>query len=223
MKLTILIPMLNEELTIRETVLMALNYLDKSKIKGEVLVIDNGSRDSSVNVIKDLNIRIIKEDKIGYGNALRRGIKEAKGKYIIMGDADTTYDFTNLDDFVNKLDQGYDLVMGNRFKGKREKGAMSLLHYIGIKFLTMIANIKFKTKLGDYHCGLRGFNTLKAKQMNFETTGMDFATEIIYQFKNNGFKITEIKTDLRRGNKKRKNHLRTFEDGFRHLNYIIKR
>src|SRR5574344_313297 len=199
MKLTILIPMLNEELTIRETVLMALNYLDKSKIKGEVLVIDNDSKDNSVNAIKDLNIRIIKEDKIGYGNALRRGIKEAKGKYIIMGDADTTYDFTNLDDFVNKLDQGYDLVMGNRFKGKREKGAMSFLHFI---------NIKFKTNIGDYHCRLRGFNSLKAKQMNFETTGMDFATEIIYQFKNNGFKITEIKTDLRRGNKKRKNHLR---------------
>lgn len=220
MKLTILMPVLNEELTLKKSIELSKKYIRKTKIDAEILIVDNGSTDNSIQIAKLEKVHIVYEPHQGYGNALRRGIKEAKGKYIIMGDADATYDFSDLTPMVQLLDDGYDLVMGNRFLGHREKGAMSLTHFIGIKFLTSVANHRFHTHLGDYHSGLRGFKSTLAKSMPFTCEGMNFATELVYEFKRLNYRITEVPINLSCPPKERKSHLRTFHDGYEHLKYI---
>ena len=222
MELTILMPCLNEEKTILICINKALEFLEKNNINGEVLIADNGSTDKSIEIIKNTKARIIIVKEKGYGSALINGIKESKGKYIIMGDCDDSYDFTNLMPFLENLRNGYDLVMGNRYLGGIEKGAMSISHKIGVKGLTWLGNIIYKTKLGDYHCGLRGFNKEKIMDLSLCHLGMDFASEIILKSAKKGYKIIEIPTTLKKDGRNRPSHLRTISDGILHVKCLLK-
>ena len=222
MEVTILMPCLNEENTIEICINKALNFLKESNIKGEVLVADNGSTDRTIEIIKNTDARYINVDIKGYGSALINGIRNAKGKYIIMGDSDDSYDFTNLMPFINELRNNTDLVMGNRFKGGIEKGAMPFTHKLGVPFLTMLGNFIYKTKLGDYHCGLRGFNKERILKLNLECLGMDFASEIIIKSKKANYKIVEIPTTLKKDGRGRKSHLKTFRDGMLHIRCLLR-
>lgn len=217
-ELTILMPCLNEEKTIGNCINMARKYLEDNNIKGEVLIIDNNSTDNSFLIANSLGARVILEKNKGYGNALRRGLKEAYGKYIIYGDCDESYDFSNLDLYLNKLRNGYSLVNGNRFKGGVSKGAMSLSHKVGVKFLSYLGRRAYKVPIYDFHCGLRG--VIKDDLPLLETSGMEFATEIIYKFALTNKKICEIPTTLNKDGRNSRSHLRTVRDGFRHLLYI---
>lgn len=221
-ELTILMPCLNEEKTLEQTINNAKKFIERTNINAEILIVDNGSTDSSYQIAKKHATRVIKEEVKGYGSALRAGISVAEGEYIIFGDCDTTYDFENLDEYVKYLREGYDMVIGNRFAGGIEKGAMPFMHkYIGVPILSFLGKVKYNVKINDFHCGLRGLNTKKARSLKFETTGMEFATEIIAKFLKAKCTIKEIPTVLKKGDITRKPHLRTFRDGFRHLKYII--
>ena len=223
-EITFLLPCLNEEKTIPETIMMIKQFIKRTKISAEIVVIDNGSKDNSIGVAKKLGAIVKKETNKGYGNALRRGLKEATGKYIIMGDCDTTYDFEHIGEFIKKLNEGYDLVIGNRYKGGIEKGAMPWTHrYLGVPFLSYLGRKKYNVNIGDFHCGLRGINSKTIKKLNFKTSGMEFATEMIYIFSKNNKKITEVPTVLKKcSDISRKPHLNAIRDGFRHLKFIYK-
>lgn len=222
MEVTILMPCLNEEKTILKCINKATKFLEENDIDGEILIADNGSIDNSKNIVKNSTARLIDVDIKGYGSAIINGIKNSKGKYVIMGDSDDSYDFENLMPFIIKLRENNDLVMGNRFKGGIEKGAMPFLHKLGVPFLTFIGNFLYKTKLGDYHCGLRGFNKRKILKLNLECMGMEFASEIIIKCKKANYKIVEIPTTLKKDGREKKSHIRTFHDGFRHLKCLIR-
>lgn len=218
-KVSFVLPCLNEELTLEKTIYEIKKVIEENNLKAEIIVVDNGSTDNSFRIAKSLGINVfICKDK-GYGNALRFGFRKANGEYIIMGDADTTYNFHDSIIMIEKLDDGFDFVMGNRYLGGMEKRAMKLSHFFGVKFLSFVGRLKYGVELGDFHCGLRGFKASLLKKVNFTSTGMEFATEMIAKFKN--FKVCEIPTELRRCHEKRKNHLRTIRDGFRHLSFII--
>ncbi len=221
MELTILMPCLNEEKTIKTCIDKALNFIEKNNINGEVLIADNGSTDKCIEIIKTTKARLTNVLEKGYGSALIKGIKESKGKYIIMCDSDDSYDLDNLMPFLEELSKGNDLVMGNRY-AYIEKGAMSISHYFGVKFLTILGNIIYKTKLHDYHCGLRGFNKNKIKKLNLECKGMEFASEIILKSKKANYKIVEITTKLFKDGRGHKSHLNTIRDGIRHVKCLIK-
>lgn len=223
LELTILLPCLNEEKTIKKCLLEAINFLKDNNINGEVLVADNGSTDNSIKIIEECNVRYINVKEKGYGNALIFGFKESYGKYIIMGDSDNSYDFYHLLPFLEKLEQGYDLVMGNRFKGGIEKGAMPFINrYIGNPILSSIAKFYFPCEINDFHCGLRGFSREKILALNLESPGMELASEIVIKSVINNYKMIEIPTVLRNNQVSRKPHLRPFRDGMRHLNLIRK-
>jgi len=221
MELTILMPCLNEEKTIAFCINEAKKYIAKSNIDAEILIADNGSEDKSREIAALLGARVICVKKRGYGAALRAGIADARGKYIIMGDSDGSYDFGNLGGFVEKLREGNHLVMGNRFRGGIERGAMPFLHKIGVPVLSLLARMKCGAKVGDFHCGLRGFDADMARSLSLSCDGMEFATEIICRFAKSGASICEIPTPLRKDRRGHKPHLRTFRDGWRHLKYII--
>ncbi len=218
---TILMPCLNEEETIAFCINEAMGYLEKSGISGEVLIADNMSTDSSKKIAESLGARVVSVCDKGYGSTLIGGIAAARGKYIIMGNCDGSYDFSNLDSFVEKLRCGYSLVMGNRFKGGIEKGAMSISHRIGIPALSLLARLRYKTSVGDFHCGLRGFEREAALSLGLCCKGMEFATEIIGRFARQGAPICEIPTVLRRDKRSGHSHLRTVRDGWRHLKLIL--
>lgn len=222
LELTILMPCLNEEATIGECVEEAMSFIKENDINGEVLVVDNGSKDNSRQIAKEKGARVVYMVKKGYGNALTCGILIAKGKYIIMGDCDMSYDFYHLDDFLEKLRQGYGLVVGDRFAGGIEKGAMPFSHrYIGVPFLSWLGRIKYKTDVKDFHCGLRGFSRDKAISLRLNCPGMEFATEIIGKFARSGEKIAQIPTVLRKDKRNHPPHLNTIKDGWRHMKYIL--
>lgn len=222
-ELTILMPCLNEEKTIGECIKEAQKYIDESRINAEILIADNGSADASVNIAQQLGARVVSIKEKGYGNALIGGIKAARGRYIIMGDCDMSYDFYHLDGFVEKLREGNVLVMGDRFAGGIEKGAMPFSHrYIGVPFLSWLGRIKYKTMVRDFHCGLRGFNRMKALKLGLKCGGMEFATEIIGKFAMSGGRIAQIPTVLRKDKREHAPHLNTIRDGMRHLKYIIR-
>lgn len=221
-ELTILMPCLNEENTIGECILEAKEFIQNSSINGEILIADNNSDDRSVEIAKDLGASVIIVNKKGYGSALINGINASRGKYIIMGDCDMSYDFLHLEDYVENLRLGASLVIGNRYKGGIEKGAMPFSHkYIGVPILSWIARNKYHIAIGDFHCGLRGFNRKDAIDADLSCEGMEFATEIIYKLSRNGKKIVEIPTILRKDKRLGKPHLRTIRDGVRHLNFIL--
>lgn len=220
-ELTILMPCLNEEKTIGSCILEAQEFIKNSGISAEILIADNGSTDKSADIARSLGARVVKIERRGYGSALIGGINAALGKYTIMGDCDMSYDFLHLDLFIEKLREGYDFVIGNRFKGGIENGAMPALHRFGVPFLSWVGSVVYKIKLGDFHCGLRGFDTDKARSLNLHCDGMEFASEIIGAFARSGGRIAEIPAVLRCDGRGRKSHLHTFRDGFRHLFFML--
>lgn len=220
---TILMPCLNEEKTVGECIRQARRGAEKQGLSYEILIADNGSDDNSREIAEKCGARVVVVPEKGYGSALIGGIKAARGKYIIMGDCDLSYDFTNLEGFVSGLREGADLVMGNRFKGNIEKGAMPFMHrYFGVPLLSFMGRVRYKTGVGDFHCGIRAFDREKALALGLSCTGMEFATEIIGKFAMSGAVIKEIPTDLRCDGRNGRSHLRSIRDGFRHLFLMIK-
>lgn len=219
---TILMPCLNEEKTIGSCITEAQRFINENNISAEILIADNGSYDNSAEIAEAMGARVVSIPEKGYGNALIGGINAAYGKYIIMGDCDMSYDFYHIDEFVQKLREGYGLVMGNRFKGKIEKNAMPFSHrYFGVPFLSFAGRLRFKTTIGDFHCGLRGFNREKAISLGLKSSGMEFATEIIARFVKSGERIAEIPVRLRKDGRNSKSHLRSIPDGLRHIKFIL--
>ena len=222
LELTILMPCLNEEKTIGICIDKAQTFLKENHIKGEVLIADNGSQDQSIKIAREKKARVIHVKEKGYGSALIEGNKRAYGKYIIMGDCDDSYDFSNLQHFVTMLRKGYDLVIGNRFQGGIEKGAMPFLHrYIGNPILSFLGRLFYHSKIKDFHCGLRGYNKEKILSLNLSCSGMEYASEMIVKAELKKLKIAQVPTTLKKDGRDRKPHLRTFSDGFRHLKFLI--
>lgn len=220
---TILMPCLNEEKTVGECIVQARRGAEKLGLSYEILIADNGSDDNSREIAEKCGARVAVVPEKGYGSALVGGIKAARGRYIIMGDCDLSYDFTNLEGFVSGLREGADLVMGNRFKGNIEKGAMPFMHrYFGVPLLSFMGRVRYKTGVGDFHCGIRAFDREKALDLGLSCTGMEFATEIIGKFAMSGAVIKEIPADLRCDGRNGRSHLRSIRDGFRHLFLMIK-
>lgn len=221
-QITCLIPCLNEEKTIATCVEEAFHYLRQADLDGEVLVADNGSTDRSIALASQAGARVINVAHKGYGNALLGGIDAAESDFIVMADADQTYEWKDLSTFYKFLDQGFDLVMGNRFSGNIEKNAMPVLNrYFGNPILSFIGKIFFDTKIKDFHCGLRGFKKSKMQALNLTSSGMEFASEIVIKSSLAQLKITEIPTTLRVPPFDRKPHLRPFRDGWRHLRLML--
>jgi glycosyltransferase involved in cell wall biosynthesis len=219
---TVLMPCLNEAETLEICIKKAQKFFIQSNINGEVLIADNGSNDGSQDIAAQLNSRIVHIKEKGYGSALRGGIDAAKGEYIIMGDADDSYDFSDLTLFIDKLKQGYELVMGNRFKGGIKKGAMPPLHqYLGNPVLTWIGRLFFPSPCGDFHCGLRGFRKDAIKSLNLRTTGMEFASEMVVKASLYRMRITEVPIILYPDGRSRPPHLRSWRDGWRHLRFLL--
>jgi glycosyltransferase involved in cell wall biosynthesis len=221
-ELTVVMPCLNEAETVATCVAKAMGFLATSGISGEVLVADNGSTDGSQRLATEAGARVVPISEKGYGNALMGGIVAAQGKYIIMGDADDSYDFTSLMPFVNELRQGADLVMGNRFAGGIAPGAMPPLHrYLGNPVLSFVGRLFFRSKIGDFHCGLRGFSREAIMALNLQATGMEFASEMVVKATLAGQRIVEVPTTLSKDGRSRPPHLHTWRDGWRHLRFLM--
>lgn len=221
-ELTILLPCLNEAETIEICVDKAMSYLVGSGVRGEVLVADNGSTDGSQQLAAARGARVVQVRDRGYGSALRNGILAARGRYVVMGDADDSYDLSNLGPFVAKLRDGYDVVMGNRFRGGIAPGAMPFLHrYLGNPVLSFLGRLFFDVKVGDFHCGLRAFNRERIKALNLHTTGMEFASEMLISAAVRSYRICEVPTTLKKDGRSRAPHLRTWRDGWRHLSFLL--
>ena len=219
---TILMPCLNESETLGNCIKKAFAFIEREKIEGEVLISDNGSTDGSQEIATKLGARLVFAKNIGYGEALLEGINNARGIYIIMGDSDESYDFSNLMPFVNELRKGCDLVIGNRFKGGIEKEAMPFLHkYIGNPILSFIGRLLFRIKIKDFHCGLRGFTKEAYLRMNLTTSGMEFASEMVVKAALNKMKIVEVPITLSVDGRSHPPHLRTWHDGWRHLRFLL--
>jgi glycosyltransferase involved in cell wall biosynthesis len=221
-ELTILMPCLNEAETLEVCIRKARGFLESSGVSGEVLIADNGSTDGSQAIAERSGARVVPITEKGYGAALLGGIAGARGRYIIMGDADDSYDFVNLSPFVEKLREGFDLVMGNRFRGGIAPGAMPPLHrYLGNPVLTTIGRVLFPSPCGDFHCGLRGFSKTAAKRMDLRTTGMEFASEMVVKATLFKMRIAEVPTTLSPDGRSRPPHLRSWSDGWRHLRFLL--
>jgi hypothetical protein len=221
-ELTVVMPCLNEAETVATCVRKAVKFIADSGISGEVVVADNGSTDGSQQLAEDAGARVVDIQDTGYGNALMGGILAARGEYVIMGDADDSYDFTNLMPFIEELRNGSDLVMGNRFKGGVEPGAMPPLHrYLGNPVLSFVGRLFFRSKIGDFHCGLRGFRKDSAIALGLQSTGMEFASEMVVKATLAKQKITEVPTTLKKDGRSHPPHLRSWRDGWRHLRFLL--
>ncbi|GHT68909.1 dolichol-P-glucose synthetase [Bacteroidia bacterium] len=221
-ELTILMPCLNEAETLEVCIKKAKGFLEKNNIAGEVLIADNGSTDGSREIAKTNGAIVVAVEERGYGAALMGGVKAAQGRYIIMGDADDSYDFANLMPFVEKLREGYELVMGNRFKGGVAKGAMPALHrYLGNPVLSGLGRLFYRSHIGDFHCGLRGFQKEAIEKLNLHTTGMEYASEMVVKATLHQLKIAEVPTTLSPDGRTRPPHLRSWRDGWRHLKFLL--
>jgi glycosyltransferase involved in cell wall biosynthesis len=222
LELSVVMPCLNEAVTVGVCVKKAVDALEQHGIRGEVIVADNGSTDGSQQLAKDFGARVVYVEQRGYGSALQAGIAAARGQFVLMGDADDTYDFSQLGEFVAKLRQGYDLVMGNRFRGAILPGAMPPLHrYLGNPVLTGLGRLFFKSPVGDFHCGLRGFRKEAIERLGLRTLGMEFASEMVVKAAAFGLRVTEIPTTLSPDRRGRAPHLRTWRDGWRHLRFLL--
>jgi glycosyltransferase involved in cell wall biosynthesis len=222
LELTILMPCLNEAETVATCVRKALGFLAAHQVSGEVLVVDNGSTDGSPDLASEAGARVVHVVERGYGRALLGGFAAARGKFIIMGDADDSYDFTALEPFLRKLRDGYDLVMGNRFAGGIAPGAMPALHrWLGNPVLTGIGRLLFHAPVRDFHCGLRGFSKAAVQRMNLQTVGMELASEIVLKACVLQMRIAEVPTTLSRAGRSRPPHLRSWRDGWRHLRFML--
>jgi glycosyltransferase involved in cell wall biosynthesis len=221
-ELSIVMPCLNEAETLATCIRKAQSYLDRSGVSGEIVVGDNGSTDGSQEIAARLGARVIPVPIRGYGAALYGAITAAHGRFCIMGDSDDSYDFENLDAFVEKLRAGYDVVMGNRFQGGIRPGAMPWKNrYIGNPILSTIGKILFRAGVGDFHCGLRGFSKSAFQTMDLRTTGMEFASEMVIKAKLMGLKMTEVPTVLSPDGRSRPPHLLPYRDGWRHLRFML--
>ena len=221
-ELTILMPCLNEAETLAVCITKAQGFLQRTGIVGEVVIADNGSTDGSQAIAESLGARVVAIPQRGYGAALGGGIHAAKGRYIIMGDADDSYDFANLDAFVTQLRDGAELVMGNRFKGGIAPGAMPWHHrYIGNPVLSTVGRIFFNTPIRDFHCGLRGFSRDAILGLKLRTTGMEFASEMVVKASLAQLDLREVPTTLAKDGRSRPPHLRSFRDGWRHLRFLL--
>ena len=221
-ELTILMPCLNEAETLGACIAKARAYLARSGVSGEVLIADNGSSDGSIEIAERAGARVVREQSKGYGSALRAGINAAHGRYIVMGDADDSYDFAALDPFMEALRGGADLVMGNRFKGGIAPNAMPPLHrYLGNPVLSGIGRLFFRSPIGDFHCGLRGFRAEAMRGLGLATDGMEFASEMVVRSTVDGLRIAEVPATLSPDGRSRPPHLRSFRDGWRHLRFLL--
>ncbi|MGY1794140.1 glycosyltransferase family 2 protein [Geodermatophilus sp. SYSU D00525] len=221
-ELSIVMPCLNEAETLATCVRKARGYLERSGVRGEVVIADNGSTDGSQAIAEAEGARVVPVSEKGYGNALMGGIRAARGRYVVMGDADDSYDFSDLGAFLEELRGGADLVMGNRFQGGIEDGAMPPLHrYVGNPVLSFIGRLFFKARVGDFHCGLRGFNRQRLLDLDLHTTGMEFASEVVVRSVLAGHRVTEVPTTLSKDGRSRPPHLRSFRDGWRHLRFLL--
>jgi len=222
LELSIVMPCLNEAETLGTCITKARQWLLKNQVAGEIIVADNGSTDGSQEIATVLGARVVDVSQKGYGSALMGGINAARGKYIVMGDADDSYSFSHLEPFLEQLRQGFDLVMGNRFAGGIQPGAMKALHkYLGNPVLTGIGRLLFTSPCGDFHCGLRGFNKEAILKLDLRTTGMEFASEMVVKSTLHKLKITEVPTVLFPDGRSRPPHLRSWRDGWRHLRFLL--
>ena len=222
MELTILMPCLDEAATVGTCVAKARGFLQRSGVEGEVLVADNGSSDGSRDIAQRAGARVVEVARRGYGAALAAGIAAARGRYVVMGDADDSYDFSRLDDFVGKLRQGHPLVMGNRFKGGIRPGAMPPLHrYLGNPVLSFLGRLLFRSPVRDFHCGLRGFDREAVRALDLRTQGMEFASELVVKAALAGWRIAEVPVTLHPDGRGRPPHLRSWRDGWRHLRFLL--
>ena len=221
-ELTILMPCLNEAETLGICIEKALSFLARTGIAGEVVIADNGSTDGSQAIAEGLGARVVPVPARGYGSALLGGIEAARGRYVIMGDSDDSYDFSRLELFVEQLRAGYALVMGNRFKGGIMPGAMPALHrYLGNPVLTAIGRLFFRSPSGDFHCGLRGFDREAILALDLQAPGMEFASEMVVKATINRLRMTEVPTILSPDGRSRPPHLRSWRDGWRHLRVLL--
>lgn len=222
MQLTILMPCLNEAETLATCIKKANKWIAESGVAAEVVIADNGSTDGSQDIAQSLGARVVPVKERGYGAALFHGSMAAAGEWIIMGDSDDSYDFSKLDAFVEKLKQGYDLVMGNRFLGGIAPGAMPWKNkYIGNPVLTWIGRLLFKCPAKDFHCGLRAFRKDAFLKMDLRTTGMEYASEMVIKATLFKMKIAEVPTTLSKDGRSRPPHLRPWRDGWRHLRFML--
>lgn len=221
-ELTILMPCLNEAETLARCITKARAFLDRSGTSGEVLIADNGSTDGSQEIASRLGARVVPVPERGYGAALSGGIAAARGKYVVMGDADDSYDFSALDAMLEQLRAGSQLVMGNRFKGGIAEGAMPWLHrYLGNPVLSFLGRLFFRVPIGDFHCGLRGFDRDTVRKLGLSTPGMEFASEMVVKSALHEIEIAEVPVILSKDGRSRPPHLRTWRDGWRHLKFLL--
>src|SRR5271168_5199430 len=222
LELTILMPCLNEAETVVTCVRKARDFLKRTGIVGEVLVADNGSTDGSPELAREAGARIVRIANKGYGSALLGGIDAARGRFVIMADADGSYDFSQLDAFVEALRAGNTMVIGHRFRGGIRPGAMPFLHrYLGNPLLSFAGRLLFSTGIGDFHCGLRGVDRAAAVQLGLHAPGMEFASEMIVKATLAGWRIAEVPTVLSPDGRSRAPHLRSWHDGWRHLRFLL--
>ena len=221
-ELSVVMPCLNEAETLATCIQKALSAMQKHNISGEVLVADNGSTDGSQAIATAAGARVVVVNQKGYGSALMGGIVAARGKYVIMGDADDSYDFTDINTFLVKLREGYEFVMGNRFQGGIKPGAMPKLHYyFGNPVLTGIGRLFFHSSCGDFQCGLRGFSKDAITRLDLRTTGMEFASEMVVKATLYKLRIAEVPTTLSPDGRSRPPHMRSWRDGWRNLRFLL--
>src|SRR5262245_19978177 len=222
LELSIVMPCLDEAETVGACIEKATSWARTHGVEAEIIVADNGSTDGSRGIARDLGARVVPVLEKGYGSALMGGITAARGRFVIMGDADDTYDFSDLSGFLDRLREGYDLVMGNRFAGGIEPGAMPPSHrLLGNPALTGIGRLFFHSPVGDFQCGLRGFSREAIVDLDLRTTGMEFASEMVVKATLNGLRITEVPTTLSRSARSHEPHLRTWRDGCRYLRFLV--
>jgi glycosyltransferase involved in cell wall biosynthesis len=222
LELTILMPCLNESETIAICVCKARAFLAQHGVNGEVVIADNGSTDGSQAIAEAHGARVVHIPLRGYGNALLGGIRAARGIYVIMGDSDDSYDFGALEQFLDKLREGYEIVMGNRFRGRILPGAMPPLHrYLGNPVLSTVGRIFFRSPCGDFHCGLRGFRRDAMLRLDLQAPGMEFASEMVVKATVKKLRFAEVPTTLSPDGRGRPPHLRSWRDGWRHLRFLL--
>jgi glycosyltransferase involved in cell wall biosynthesis len=221
-EVSVVMPCLNEARTLGSCIRKALAAFERSGLRGEVIIADNGSTDGSQAFATELGARVVPVALKGYGSALRAGIAAARGEFVVMGDSDDSYDFTQVDVFVAKLREGFDLVMGNRFWGEHIPGAMPFLHrYLGNPGLSWLGRVFFKCPVGDFQCGLRGFRKSAIDTLDLHTIGMEFSTEMVVKATLFKLRIAEIPTTLSPDGRGRPPHLRTWRDGWRYLRFLL--
>ena len=221
-ELSIVMPCLNEAKTLAVCICKAQKYLSRSGVNGEIVVGDNGSTDESQQIAMELGVRVVNVPVRGYGAALCGAIASSQGRYCIMADSDDSYDFENLDGFVAKLREGYDIVIGNRFQGGIEKGAMPWKNrYIGTPILSAIGRALFHARVGDFNCGIRGLSKTAFERMDLRTTGMEFASEMVVKASLLQMMVAEVPTTLSPDGRMRAPHLRPWRDGWRHLRFLL--